>query len=174
LGNTVDGVKAGLVAGILYGIVLAILSYFTVLSEKSTIIAAITKNMPANTSFTPEQLYGIALIAAPVVATIGGIIGGLIIGAVYGRLFERIPGGSSTIKGILVGIILWLLISVIGGAGNLQYGIGSYLSGIGVGLISALLFGFLLGYFYGRFSRPKGTSELKEDIGAMKGGQAPP
>jgi hypothetical protein len=174
LGNTVNGVKAGLVAGILYGIVLAILSYFTVMSEKSTIIAAITKNMPANTSFTPEQLYGIALIAAPVVATIGGIIGGLIIGAIYGRLFEKIPGGSSTIKGILVGIVLWVLISVIGGAGNLQYGIGSYLTGIGVGLVSALLFGFLLGYFYGRFCRPKDTYEIKDDMGSVKSPQTPP
>jgi hypothetical protein len=154
LGNVANGVKAGVVAGVVYGIVLAILSYFTVISEKSIIISALTNNPPANSPFTPEQLYGIAVLAAPIVALIGGIIGGIIVGAIYGRLFERIPGHSSTVRGIVVGTALWLILSVLGGLGNLQYGIETYLSGIGVGLISALLFGFLLGYFYGRFSRP--------------------
>jgi uncharacterized protein DUF6789 len=154
LGSAVNGVKAGVVAGVVYGIVLGILSYFTVTSDKSIIIASLTKNLPANSPFTPEQLYGIVVLITPAVAAIGGIIGGVIIGAIYGRVFERIPGGSSTVRGILVGIVLWLLLSVLGGIGNLQYGAETYLAQIGVGLVSALLFGFLLGYLYGRFSRP--------------------
>jgi hypothetical protein len=153
LGNTVDGVKAGFFAGIVYGIVLAVLSYINVTSDKSVIIAAITKNTPATSPFTPDQLYAIVVIATPVVAAVGGVIGGVIVGAAYGRLFEKIPGASPTVKGIVVAIILWLILSVIGGLGNLQYGVEEYLGQIGVGLISALLFGFLLGYFYGRFSR---------------------
>jgi hypothetical protein len=155
LGSAANGVKAGVVAGLVYGIVLAILSYFTVISEKSIIISSLTKNLPANSPFTPEQLYGIVVLATPIVVLIGGIIGGIIVGAIYGRLFERIPGGNSTVRGLLVGIALWFVLSVLGGLGNLQYGVETYLSGIGVGLISALLFGFLLGYFYGRFSAPK-------------------
>ena len=65
-------------------------------------------------------------------------------------------------------IVLWLIVSVAGGIGNLQYGAGTYLSGVGVGLVIALVFGFLLGSLYGRFSRPKETYELKEDMGAVK------
>jgi len=168
MGNTTNGVKAGVVAGVVYGIVLGILSYFTVISEKSRIITALTNSLPPNQPFTPEQLYGIVLLVTPVLLTIGGVIGGLIVGALYGKLFERIPGGSATVKGILVAIVLWLILSVVGGIGNIQYGAATYLSGIGVGLISALAFGFLLGYFYGRFSRPKETYELKEDTGALK------
>ena len=76
------------------------------------------------------------------------------VGAIYGWLFEKVPGGTAAIKGILVGTVLWFLLSVLGGLGNLQYGVLVYLSGVGVGLISGLLFGFLLGYFYGRFTRP--------------------
>jgi len=168
MGNTTNGVKAGVIGGVVYGIVLGISSYFAVIYEKSRIITALTNSLPANSPFTPEQLYGIVVLVTPVILTIGGVIGGLIVGALYGKLFERIPGGSATVKGILVAIVLWLILSVAGGIGNLQYGASAYLSGIGVGLVSALLFGFLLGYFYGRFSRPKETYELKDDVGALK------
>ena len=154
MGSAVNGVKGGVVAGVVYGIVLGILSYFIVTSDKSLIISSLTKNLPANSPFTPDQLYGIVVLITPAVAAIGGIIGGIIVGAIYGSVFERIPGGSSTVRGLLVGIVLWLLLSVLGGLGNLQYGVETYLAQIGVGLVSALLFGFLLGYFYGRFSRP--------------------
>jgi hypothetical protein len=171
LGSAVNGVKAGAVAGVIYGIVLGILSYITVISEKTVIIASITKSLPSNSPFTPTQLYGIVVLLTPVVAAIGGVIGGIIVGAIYGRLFERIPGGSSIIKAVVVGVALWLILSVLGGIGNLQYGVETYLSGVAVGLGSALLFGFLLGYFYGRFVRPKETYELKEDVGALKGNE---
>ena len=169
MGSAVNGVKAGVVAGVIYGVILAVSSYFTVVSEKSIIESAISKNLPSNSPFTVAQLYGIVLLAAPVVAVIGGIAGGITVGAAYGRLFERIPGGSSTVRGIVVGIVLWFILSVLGGLGNLQYGIITYLSGVGVGLVSAIIFGFLLGYFYGRFMKPKETYELKQDTGALKG-----
>lgn len=168
MGNTANGVKAGVVAGVVYGIVLGILGYFTVISEKSRIITALTNSLPPNSPFTLEQLYGIVVLVTPIILTIGGVIGGLIVGALYGKLFERIPGGSATVKGIMVAIVLWLILSVVGEIGNIQYGVAAYLSAIGVGLASALMYGFLLGYFYGRFSRPKETYELKDDVGALK------
>jgi hypothetical protein len=154
LGNTGNGVKAGVLAGLIYGVVLGILSYFTVISDKSVIISEISGSLPASSPFTPEQLYGIVVLLTPALAAIGGVIGGIIIGAVYGRFFERVPGANSIAKGVVVGIILWLLLSVLGGYTNLQYGMAVYLGDVGVGLVSALLFGFLLGYFYGRFTRP--------------------
>lgn len=69
-------------------------------------------------------------------------------------------------KGVIFGIILWLLVSVLGGIGDIRsYGAAYYLTDIGAGLVGALIFGVLLGFFYGRFSRPKETYELKDDIG---------
>jgi hypothetical protein len=170
MGSTGNGAKAGIVAGIAYGLVLGIVSYFTLLSIKSTVISALSKNLPSNSPFTPDQLYGIALLVGPVVAVIGGVIGGLILGAIYGKLIERIPGGSPMIKGIIFGAVLWVLLSVLGGLGDyFQYGAEYYLAQVGAGLAGALIFGVLLGYFYGRFMRPKETYELKEDVGAFKG-----
>ncbi len=169
MGSTGNGAKAGLVAGVAYGIVLGIVSYFTLVSIKSTVITDITNSLPANSTFTPDQVYNIALLIAPVFVIIVGVIGGLILGAIYGKLLERIPGGSPVIKGIIFGLVLWLLSSVIGGLGNLgEYGLEYYLANLGTGLVGALIFGVLLGYFYGRFIRPKETYELKDDIGAPK------
>ena len=92
------------------------------------------------------------------VVIIAGVIGGLILGAIYGKLVEKIPGGSTVIKGIIFGAVLWLLVSVLGGLGNYgQYGAEYYLANVAAGLLGALIFGVLLGYFYGRFLRPKET-----------------
>ncbi len=155
MGDTRTGVKAGLIAGIIYGLVLGVLSYITVIVEKSLILPAIASKLPADSPFTANQLYGIVVVLTPGIAATGGIIGGLIVGAIYGRLFERIPGKTSLIKGVLVGIILWVILSVLTDLENLQYGVVVYLEDIAVGLFSAMLFGVLLGYFFGRFTRPK-------------------
>jgi Family of unknown function (DUF6789) len=159
MGSAGNGAKAGLVAGIAYGIILAIVSYITLESIKSTVIADIAKtNVTANTSLTPEQIFNIALLVAPIFVVIAGVIGGLILGAIYGKLLERIPGGTVLMKGIIFGIVLWLLSSVLGGIGDLNsYGLEYYLANVGTGLAGALVFGVLLGYFYGRFNRPKET-----------------
>ena len=88
-------------------------------------------------------------------------MGGLILGAIYGKVLERIPGGTPVIKGIIFGAVLWLLVSVLGGLGDLgSYGAEYYLANIGAGLLGALVFGVLLGYFYARFTKPKETYEM--------------
>lgn len=159
------GAKAGIVAGIAYGVILAVVSYFTLLSIKSTVIAAITKALPANSQFTPDQLFNIALDVAPIFVVIVGVVGGLILGAIYGKVLERIPGKSPVMKGVIFGLVLWFLASVLGGLGNYgQYGAEYYLSQVGSGLVGALVFGVLLGYFYGRFSRPKETYTMVGDL----------
>lgn len=155
MGRAVDGAKSGLVAGIPYGAILAVASYFTTIALKQAIIQALTNDLPSNSPFTPQQLYSITLLIDPVVVIVGGIIGGLILGAIYGWAFPRLPGGRPILKGVIFGVILWVLLSVLAGLGNIQYGIGYYFAQVGVGLVASLLFGWLLGYFYGRFSRPK-------------------
>jgi F0F1-type ATP synthase assembly protein I len=155
MGNATDGAKAGVVAGIPYGIIEAIVAYFALLSMKSTVISTIGSKLPPNTTLTANQVFGIALLVAPVAAVIAGVVVGLILGAIYGWLFDRIPGGKPVIKGLIFGVVFWLLVSVVGGVGNLQEGTVYYLTSAGSGLLTALLFGVLLGYFYGRFSAPK-------------------
>lgn len=169
MGSAGNGAKAGVVAGIAYGLILAVTTYLTLESIKSNVLAAITQQLPSGTQFTPDQIFNIALVVAPIVVVIVGVLGGVILGAIYGKVIERIPGGSTVIKGVIFGVVLWLLASVLGGLGNYgQYGAEYYLAQLGAGLAGALVFGVLLGYFYGRFMKPKETYELKEDVGAVK------
>jgi uncharacterized membrane protein YeaQ/YmgE (transglycosylase-associated protein family) len=174
MGSSGNGAKAGLIAGIAYGVVLAVVAYAALVANKSTVISSITSSLSKSSStvnITPEQVYNIALIVAPVFVVILGLVGGLILGAIYGRFVEKIPGGTTLMKGVIFGIILWLLVSVLGGVGDLgSYGAGYYLTNIAAGLVGALIFGVLLGTFYGRFSKPKETYELKDDVGAAKVG----
>jgi hypothetical protein len=162
VGDATNGAKAGVIAGIVYGLVLGITSYFSVIGEKSAILSAISQTLPSNSPFTAEQLYGIVVLLTPAVATVVGLIGGIIIGAVYGSLYRRVPGKTPVTKGISVGLLLWVLISVLGGLRDLQYGVVYYATEVGVGLVSTLLFGVLLGFFYGRFSRPRTTDSVMQ------------
>lgn len=152
MGRAVDGAKAGLVAGIPYGVVLAITSYATLVSMKQTIINSIS--IPANSSITAAQAYDIALFIAPFVAIIVALILGLIFGALYGWAFDKIPGRTALTKAIVFGIIIWAVFSLVGGLGDLHYGSAYYVTELVVGLGASLLFGWFLGYFYGRFTKP--------------------
>lgn len=154
MGNATNGAKAGVIAGIVYGIILGVTSYFTVVADKSTILSAITRSLPANSPFTPEQLYGIVVLVTPAIVLVGGIIGGVIVGAVYGALFRRVPGKTPIVKGIVVGLVLWVILSLVGGLRDMQYGALYYGTQAAIGLVAILIFGVLLGYFYGRFSHP--------------------
>jgi vacuolar-type H+-ATPase subunit I/STV1 len=151
MGSAVTGLKAGLVGGVAYGAIAAILSYVSVLSLKSTIMSSIQNSLPANSPITANQVYQIALVIAPVAAVIVGILGGLLLGAIYGWVVERIPGGSFVIKGLFFGLVLWFIFSVLVGAANLEYGLLDYLSGLATGIVPAVVFGAILGYLYSRF-----------------------
>jgi hypothetical protein len=74
MGSTGNGAKAGLIAGIAYGAIIGVVSYFTLLSIKSTVITSIAKSLPSNTPFTPDQLFNIALIVAPIFVVIAGLV----------------------------------------------------------------------------------------------------
>jgi len=156
MGSAVTGLKAGVLAGIVYGAILAVISYFSVQGMKDTIIASIQNALPANSTITAEGAYELALTLAPVAAVIVGILGGLLLGAIYGWLVEKIPGGSYSVKGLFFGVALWFIFSVLLGLGNLEYGVVDYLTGLATGIVPALIFGFILGYLYGRFlPKPK-------------------
>jgi vacuolar-type H+-ATPase subunit I/STV1 len=150
LSKVTVGVKAGVVSGAIYGAIIAPITYITLIFLKEEIMPSIIASLP-DSPITAEQAYNIMLLIGPIFAFITGIILGLIFGIIYGWAYDKIPGRTSIIKGIIFGIILWLIFSVLLGAGNLQYSISYYLYGLGEGLITSLIFGLLLGFFYNKF-----------------------
>ena len=122
MGSAANGAKSGIISGIVYGLLLAIVTYFTLLSIKGTAIAAITKALPTDSPFTADQLYSIALLLSPAISLIIGVLGGLVLGAIYGSLFEKIPGRKPVVRGLIFGLVLWLLSSILGGLNDLGTG----------------------------------------------------
>lgn len=151
MGRTGTGAKAGAVAGIVYGAIASVISYYTLLSSKAQILSTIQNGLPANSPLTPDQVYQLALDIAPIVAVVAGIVLGMVVGLVFGWRAESMPGRSYLAKGLSLGIMFWFLFSVLFGLGDLQYGVTIYLTGLATGIVPALIFGSLLGFLYGRF-----------------------
>ena len=151
MGNASKGAKAGVIAGLPYGFIIAGLLYLFFVSNRDAMIATLVSSVPANGQFTIDQLYGLVLVTAPIIAVILGVVGGVILGLIFGWLFEKVPWGSAIRKGVFFGIVLGVIAS-FSGLGNLLSYPGFYLVYLGVGLSTSVFFGALLGFLYGRFT----------------------
>jgi len=157
LGRIGTGAKAGVVSGIVYGAISAVFAYISSPMIKEQMMAVIEETLPPNSLVTTEQIYEFLLIFGAVVTVIVGVVTGVILGVVYGWGYEKFPGGNSIYKGLVFGIILWVIVDVLLGLGNLQYGTTYFALSLAWGLVIALIFGALLGVFYDKFT-PKEVS----------------
>lgn len=145
------GVKAGAVAGIAHGIISGILTFL-----------AIQMLFPGDWSaiFVPSQAAQISMgmIIATLLGSslVGGIIGGIIFGVIYAAVYDSLPGGSSINKGIVLSLGFWIIFGLVLGYGTVSAmmtasgaAAGAYLV---VNLISALIWGALVGILWDRFA----------------------
>lgn len=157
MGKGANGVKAGAIAGILYGAVSAVFSYLALVIFKTQIIATLDKYISGNSilssaGITAQSLYNSELSVGPIGSVVGGIIIGLILGAIFAYAYARLPGKSAGIKGLSFGIILWLIFNVLIGLASVsEYGMNYYLFSIGGGVIGVLLYGFVLGRLFAHY-----------------------
>lgn len=158
MSNATTGLKAGVVAGLLYGIIDGIFAYLGLTIFKSVVMAALQKEAATESALlhvtiTAQTLYNGAVAVSLVVAIVVGIIGGLILGAIFGALYNKIPGKSGPVKGLVFGFILWILLNVLFGLPNIgTYNLTYYLFGIGGGIIAALVYGYLIGTLFGKWT----------------------
>lgn len=157
MGRAGTGAKAGVVSGVVYGAVSAVSTYVSMVAMKDQVMSAIEKGLPPDPSITAEQVYEFVLLFGAVFMVIIGVVVGVILGAVYGWAYEKIPGGNSVYKGLIIGVIFWVIFDVLLGIGSLQY--GSFYTTLNLvwSLVISLVFGALLGIFYNNFT-PKAVS----------------
>ena len=156
MGRGSTGAKAGAVAGILYGAVLAVLTEIILNVDKSSIMSALSvyaKEFSSSViTISASSLYNSEVIIEPVALVIEGIIGGLILGAIFGLAVHRIPGRNDKVKGIAFGIILWLLFDVLFGfLSRSEYGNTYYVLTVIAGLVSVVIYGYVLGVLFGKW-----------------------
>ena len=156
MGRGSTGAKAGAVAGILYGAVLAVLTEIILYVEKSSIMSALSvyaKEFSTSViTISASSIYNSEVTIAPVGLIIEGIIGGLILGAIFGVAVHRIPGRNDKVKGIAFGLILWILFDVLLGLlSRSEYGNTYYVLTVVAGLVSVVIYGYVLGVLFGKW-----------------------
>ena len=152
MGRIGTGAKAGVVSGVVYGIISSITTYMTVLFTKEEVISAIRASLPLDSPITAEQLFDFVLVLSPIFVILLGLVVGVILGVLYGWGYEKIPGRNSIYKGLVIGVIFWIIFFVLLGLGNLQYGISYFMVNLTWDLVISLVFGVLLGVFYDKFT----------------------
>ena len=163
------GIKAGVVSGLIYMVVGAILG------------AIYYDNIWA----TPHFLYGTGLTlftwrsftdpSSVVSLLFQYIVPGIVFGAVFAALYNFLPRVNSTVKGVVLSTFIWIvaLIEVIyttpgwptdGVQTSMVTGVTVSLSSAGsvlAGIMATLVFGALTGFLWGRFRAKELTEERK-------------
>ena len=158
MGEYGTGAKSGLVAGLVYGIISGIIAVIGLSLAKTEIIATLNKyiaNYPTLVSagITANSLYSLIIIIAPVGSVIVGLIGGAILGLIFAWAVGKLPGRNDKVKGLIFGMILWILVDVLFGLGSItEYGSLYYIVDIAGGFVGALAFGYVIGILYGKWS----------------------
>lgn len=134
---------AGLIAGI---IATAVLSALMILKGAMGMLP----------QFNVIAMLAGTLGGGPIVGWIAHIaIGVVLYGLVIANLSGALPGGTSTVKGVVLGVIGWLAMMLVAMP---VMGGGLFASNLGVPVVVAtlvlhLIFGAVLGYAYGKLDQ---------------------
>ncbi|MCP8308557.1 MAG: hypothetical protein H3Z52_11090 [archaeon] len=91
MGKVITGIKAGVVSGAIYGIILAPFTYLTLIFLKEDIMAMLIASLPPGSSITPE--YGVTYyLYGSGEGLITSFIFGLLLGYFYNRFTPKTVG----------------------------------------------------------------------------------
>ena len=145
-----EAARAGVVAGIIAGSISALGDFLLV--QNYDVIGRTFEG----TIFAPTSAIGSLEAAAIYVVAVDvfltGLVGGAVLGLIFSKVHDRyLRSGSLRTRGIVFGIVLWILLSLngFGSEFGLLYDTISAL----IGLVAYLAYGILLARFFPRFKR---------------------
>lgn len=152
-----QGLKAGLASGVIYGLLVGS-SHFTFQAacSRDQINGIAQKILVENLqNVTAKQIYSTQLVVIPIYWGLGALILGVVFGIVFSLLYRVLPGSSSPSKGLAFSLVVFALGFLLGLPG---YGIACTpqilsLLPLILSLPISLVFGYVLGVFYGNFGR---------------------
>jgi hypothetical protein len=172
------GIKAGVVTGIIYMAIPAVLGAI----YSNSFYVPHFLHFLYGAGLTP--LFSLAALTDPLSVIsflFQYIVRGIVFGAVFAALYDFLPSINSIGKGVILSVFVWILSAVgfiyitpgwptDGGSFWTYCGGGAVvLSSVGpalAGIISALVFGAVTGFLWGRF-RPKRVAEAKKGSSAL-------
>ncbi len=166
-----QGLKAGLAAGVIYGLMVGMLHFGTLEACRTTQLQFIqnriaSQNPPTNA--TASELFATDVIYYPMIYAIWGLVYGVIYGAIFAYLYSRIPGRNSRSKGVLLSVPVFL-IGLFAGPAFFGYQCSpTYLPYffLVAGLPVSVAFGYVLVVFFDSFVRVA----LEQGAGSVKAG----
>src|SRR6059036_2766676 len=156
-----EAARAGVVAGIIAGSISA-LGDFLLVQNYDVIGRTFEGTILAPTSAIGSlEAASIYVLAVDVFLT--GVVGGAVLGLIFSKVHDRyLRNRSLQTRGIVFGIILWILLS-LNGFGS-QFGLLYDSISVLIGLVAYLSYGILLARFFPRFKR-KITENRKAAVG---------
>jgi hypothetical protein len=168
------GIKAGVAAGGVYIVISAILAaiYHNSSSFLYPMYVYAVGLTPFVSSLSEVRLFVLYLLESHIVR-------GIVFGVVFAALYSFVPGTASVKKGVVLSAFLWIvtIIQIVyttpgwytKGIPWIYYGGTLDLSSVGLvllGIMSALVFGALTGFLWGRF-RAKRLAEARKGSPAL-------
>jgi len=156
-----EAARAGVVAGIIAGSISALGDFLLV--QNYDVIGRTFEG----TIFAPTSAIGSLEAAAIYVLAVDvfltGVVGGAVLGLVFSKVHDRyLRNRSLQTRGIVFGIILWILLS-LNGFGS-EFGLLYDTISVLIGLVAYLSYGILLARFFPRFKRDI-TENRKAPVG---------
>lgn len=143
------GAKAGLLAGLASGIIVAVGMFvrFQVFSET---IRSVIRNNP-NPMYTADQLLTFAEYFAVILPIISGLIIGTILGTVFALVHNKyLKGQTLPVQGLVMGVAL-LVIDLFQNRSALDISFSYFVFAAGVYVVGDLAYGLLMGSLFQRF-----------------------
>jgi len=145
-----EAARAGVVAGIIAGSISALGDFLLV--QNYDVIGRTFEG----TIFAPTSAIGSLEAAAIYVLAVDvfltGVVGGAVLGLIFSKVHDRyLRNRSPQTRGIVFGIILWILLS-LNGFGS-EFGLLYDTISVLIGLVAYLSYGILLARFFPRFKR---------------------
>ena len=167
------GIKAGLAAAMVYLIISIILglTHFSYQFPDVTTAAGLIPAIPLGASTVYSSVASVGLFVAYWMSFC--VVRGIILGAVFSALYNFLPSVTSTVKGVVLSLSLWVVgvVEVICTSSGWHASESwTYYDGfvnlsspslVLVGIMSALIFGALTGFLWNRFS-VKNLAEAKK------------
>ena len=145
-----EAARAGVVAGIIAGSISA-LGDFLLVQNYDVIGRTFEGTIFAPTSAT-GSLEAAAIYVLAVDVFLTGVVGGAVLGLIFSKVHDRyLRNRSLQTRGIVFGIILWVLLS-LNGFGS-EFGLLYDSISVLIGLVAYLSYGILLARFFPRFKR---------------------
>ena len=141
------GAKAGLLSGAVYGALNGMIALDVMTVRSAEILAQISGALPSGFPIQPARIMEYMRMMAVPSSIISGIIFGTVLGLVFSAVYRKIPSKSPEVKGVIAAVTFWLIMTAIGGGGEVSF--------LPFGAMAAVIFGVLLGDLYERFGRRK-------------------